>query len=344
MENFRRKFQDLLGNLIQSPDSIRRDRLQEVRKANLQADKRFLDDLEKKLGEAKSTIDCLKSKIKTCKTDEINELSEELKTQRHRVEEDQNKKNLIKKSLDEEEDDAERQDSCLRNYLKDNIVDDKFEKLVHSHGVDMVLTYLRKAKEAEIPSCKTFIALWEVLKRLGIIETGNYFNLSSLLVVADDHLDYKCLIKEIEHVEDAILDRYDTKDEFSLSDFQKKDFLGSGAFGTVYAYQNIRHDDRIAVKEIAIPGTNKEHEALMVEVNILRELSKYEHTNIIGYRFNDLKDGKLYLGMEFMKEVNEVLWSILNVVIIPEHRRLESILDNFRSRSIPGIADNVCNV
>ncbi|XP_064645850.1 uncharacterized protein LOC135499120 [Lineus longissimus] len=118
--------------------------------------------------------------------------------------------------------------------------------------------------------------------------------------------DVSHVIDEIKKTEDAILDAYDTKEERSFSDYQQinNGVLGGGGFGIVHLYQHNNTDEQIAVKELkSHPNeTTKEDKAFEVEVRIMRELSRFDHPNIVRYFFEhtDVGSGKFYIGMEYM--------------------------------------------
>ncbi|XP_064645470.1 uncharacterized protein LOC135498885 [Lineus longissimus] len=127
-----------------------------------------------------------------------------------------------------------------------------------------------------------------------------------LLIYFSDIFDDSHMIDEINETADAILDAYDTKEKRSFLDYQKRNncVLGRGGFGTVHLYQQTITDEQIAVKEIKFQpnATTKEDEAFLVEVKIMRELSRFNHPNIIRYFFEhiDVDSGKFYIGMEYM--------------------------------------------
>ncbi|XP_064645230.1 uncharacterized protein LOC135498756 [Lineus longissimus] len=126
------------------------------------------------------------------------------------------------------------------------------------------------------------------------------------LIYFSDIFDESHMIDEINETADAILDAYDTKEERSFSDYQQinNGVLGGGGFGIVHLYQHNNTDEQIAVKELkSHPNeTTKEDKAFEVEVRIMRELSRFDHPNIVRYFFEhtDVGSGKFYIGMEYM--------------------------------------------
>ncbi|XP_064645950.1 mitogen-activated protein kinase kinase kinase 3-like [Lineus longissimus] len=98
----------------------------------------------------------------------------------------------------------------------------------------------------------------------------------------------------------------DTTKERKFSDFKRKEdgFLGRGAYGTVWSYQDMKTDETIAIKEIDAVGSlrTKEGEALLNTVKIMREISQYKHQHIVQYYFehNDEATDKWYIGMEYL--------------------------------------------
>ncbi|XP_064645922.1 ovarian-specific serine/threonine-protein kinase Lok-like [Lineus longissimus] len=304
--------------LLYGPDGIRRERLRTVRKEKISNDETKFECLKeqqskenvikKKLEEANElstrfrALKAIGKGQQTLKDDEVEqnridqkELSDELKKQSDVVAKKLDDKNRIKKRLDEET----KKDEVLCTYLCASIDDDFYQQLEFNEALTDVIGL-------ETKTTSTITDLWNILKRSGKIEIANYDCLSGWLIYFSDIFDASHMIDEINETEDAILDPYDTKEERSFSDYQKRNnvFLGRGGFGTVHLYQHDITDEQIAVKEITFQPneTTKEDEAFLVEVKIMRELSRFNHPNIIRYFFEhiDVDSGTFYIGMEYM--------------------------------------------
>ncbi|XP_064645951.1 mitogen-activated protein kinase kinase kinase 2-like [Lineus longissimus] len=107
---------------------------------------------------------------------------------------------------------------------------------------------------------------------------------------------------------DLLKDELLTAYKGSLSDYQRSNNggLSRGVFGRVHLYQHVSTDEQIMVKKTYFQPneTCEEYENLLVELKIMRKLSRFDHPNIIRYLFEhiDMDSGTFYIGMEYMTE------------------------------------------
>ncbi|KAJ4748610.1 protein kinase family protein [Rhynchospora pubera] len=83
----------------------------------------------------------------------------------------------------------------------------------------------------------------------------------------------------------------------TISSWMKRDFIGSGSFGTVYTA--IDQDGFLfAVKETFIDKDSSANQSTLQLEQEVMLLSRLQHVNIVQYYGSDLKDGKLSIFLE----------------------------------------------
>ncbi|XP_064645906.1 uncharacterized protein LOC135499168 [Lineus longissimus] len=326
------KFESVVNFCFQrTAEDVRRERLQEVRLANIRENKGKIKDLEKQLDKDESNKSGIEKELqeeedhfatlqarKDDKSTEQTSVDDELEKNRNNRDKLSKKlealslttkklrgaKNELSEDLDKGEKDAKKLERELYMYLKALVTGQQYEDSLNEwREMNENVRAFRPTTDFKIFNAKKLTDLWDVLKSLGYMSLGDYTALVFFLAFTPN---FKQLTDKIHSTEDSILGPYDKTKERKFSDFQRKEdgLLGRGSYGAVWSYQDMKTGETIAIKEIDAPGSlrTKEGEALLNEVKIMCEISQYKHQHIVQYYFehNDEATGKWYIGMEYL--------------------------------------------